>query len=297
VLHSIRSEHAPLWEAELEDYRECFQQAMRQAIERSGTWDCEGEKVPHIPSELTRLPLNTDHPFTLDTGPLFLAIAGLVDADSSWITDSLRWFAQGPHLKGWADDRKPYCSQKPCLVHEISSCEPCYSWNIDARFLRNELNEFLEGFYSLCAGARSRRLPAGMETRHGVFGLPCVGSALFAHLRNMLVYESGEGLEYLRAIPRAWLAAGSELCVRDLPTYFGPTGVEWTSALPDGPLTINVHLPKRDGPAFARVRLGAHLDRITRVEVAGAPAELDPEGWVAVPVEGEKVELVVRVAQ
>jgi hypothetical protein len=106
----------------------------------------------------------------------------------------------------------------------MSSEEPCYSWNIPLRFLRNEKDRFLEGFYSLCAGFVSRRFLGGVEHRDGIQGVP-VGNAVINHaLRMMLLFEKEDemGLEILRNAPDRWFEPGKVIEVENAPSYFGP---------------------------------------------------------------------------
>ena len=114
----------------------------------------------------------------------------------------------------------------------MSSGEPCYSWNIPLRFLRNEKDRFLEGFYSLCAGSVSRRFLGGVEHRDGIQGVP-VGNSVINHaLRMMLLFENEEenGLEILRNAPSRWFEPGKVVQVRNAPTYFGAVNYRITSS-------------------------------------------------------------------
>jgi len=130
--------------------------------------------------------------------------------------------------------------------------QPCYSWNIAARFLRGETDKFLEGFYSYAAGGFKRKNKEPTETRHGVSVL-ANWLTLFWHQRNMLVYEDGldeaTTLHYLRAVPRAWLEDGKQIVLENAPTYFGKTSLKVKSRLAEGVIEIELAPPKRSAPS------------------------------------------------
>ena len=54
------------------------------------------------------------------------------------------------------------------LVKEISSCEPCYSWNIFHSYELGDRENFTKGVYSLFAGGGNRQTFLSCETRDAV---------------------------------------------------------------------------------------------------------------------------------
>jgi hypothetical protein len=138
------------------------------------------------------------------------------------MTWALQWLTEGPDSTGnpdWDDWSRP-----ASLRYEMSSLEPCYSWNIYLRFLRGERERFLEGVYSLAAGSVTRKFLGGVEHRNGIQAVPTTNAVLDSHLRNMLVFEdqSGQGIDLLRNSPIAWLGPEKRIRVQRAETYFGP---------------------------------------------------------------------------
>jgi hypothetical protein len=95
--------------------------------------------------------------------------------------------------------------------------------------------------------------------------------AFLETLRLLLVHEtrgaSGlpRGLELAFSTPRAWLAPGKRIVVRDAPTSFGP--LSYTLEASTGTVRASVELPARARPASVQLRLrlpgGARLGRVS----------------------------------
>ncbi len=160
----------------------------------------------------------------------------------------------------------------------MSSVEPCYSWNIYLRFLRNERDKFLEGFYSLAAGAVSREFLGGDEHRDGIQDLPVMNSVIDSHLRNMLVFENegGEGLDLLRNSPSAWLLPGKHISVRNALTKFGALTYEVRST--DTGIEARIDCPSRDKPAWLRLHLYQPQGRTIHAAVVNGVSEQVNDG-------------------
>jgi hypothetical protein len=283
VLRSINHKDTARWEAERNDYKVSFQKAFRQVIQNSIRWtDASGKSIPFVPYELSQQDANSLHPFYLDTGPMILGVAGLVEPGDESMTWAMRWLTEGPdsrsHNPDWSD-----FFDRPSLPFEMSSCEPCYSWNIPLRFLRNEKAKYLEGFYSLCAGSVSRKFRGGSETRDGVQWLPVMNSVINIHLRNMLVFEDepARGLHLLRNSPGAWLEPVKKVCVERAETYFGP--ISYTVETLDNKILASVQSPEREPVEWIRMHLSLPQARkVLRATVNGSPVRL---------VDGEVLEI------
>jgi hypothetical protein len=104
----------------------------------------------------------------------------------------------------------------------MASSEPCYSWNIFASWQLGDRPRFLEGMYSLFAGAYSRQTYSVCETRGGITGcthwLPSVLLARLAVIDDQVA--DGE-LHLLRLMPLAW-QQGKPATFERMPTEFGP---------------------------------------------------------------------------
>jgi hypothetical protein len=69
-------------------------------------------------------------------------------------------------------------------------------------------------------------------------------NAIFlTNFRNMLVWEDAQSLWLARATPRAWLAQGNRIAVKNAPTYFGPVAYEIASDVDNGRLTATITIP------------------------------------------------------
>lgn len=71
----------------------------------------------------------------------------------------------------------------------------------------------------------------------------------------MLVMEEGESLWLARATPRAWLAQGKKISIKNAPTHFGEVAYETVSAVDNGKITATVEMPSRNAPKSVLLRL------------------------------------------
>jgi len=204
------------------DYKDAFVKAMREAATRTPQWtDASGQKHHYVP---TALPDGGDlkYPFYLDAGPLFLVYSGLMDADDELMRSAASYFREGPNTKTY--DLKGNWDQPVSLRHEMSSCEPCYSWNVYHSHQSGDRYRFLEGMYSLFAGAMSRQTSIGCEHRGGIGGTLC-SLCLPLDLARLAVIDErikADELHLLRLVPLAWLKTGVETKFERIPTEFGP---------------------------------------------------------------------------
>ena len=256
VLEASHSPQAERWAREREDYRITFQKAIQEQIKRTIRWqDRDGNMLPSIPMRLGQMDASGESDTYLDTGPMFLGVGGLLNPNDEVMTWALKWLTEGPNANTEFPDWSDF-SQPSCLRYEMSSGEPCYSWNIYLRYLRNERLQFLEGFYSMVAGAVSRKFLGGVETRDGIQGLPITNAVIDNHLRNMLVFEneSGRGIDLLRNSPSAWLEPGKEIRVKDAQTHFGPLSL-YVKTGPNNQLVAEVDPPRREAVDWIRLHL------------------------------------------
>ena len=110
-------------------------------------------------------------------------------------------------------------------------------------------------------------------------------SAFLERFRMMLVMEDGGALWLARATPRAWLAPGQRIAVRNAPTAFGPVDYEIISDVDHGAITATVTLPSRQAPKAVLLRLR---------HPTGAPmrsATVDGKPWHDFDVASETVRL------
>jgi hypothetical protein len=226
LLERINHSRAAEFAAEARAYREAFTEALRQKAARMPTWkDAKGRTHHLVPVSLSgETKEEIRHAFYLDTGPLFLVFAGLLDAADEMMQSTLLWFREGPPTKVYRYDSN--CWQVPSLVHEMSSCEPGYSWNLFHSHQAGDRARFIEGMYSLIAGAVSRQTFTTCETRGGITGVtPCLPSLYAVRLAVVDDMAAPQELHLLRLAPLAWLRKDRELAFRNVPTTFGPVSL------------------------------------------------------------------------
>jgi hypothetical protein len=268
LLQQIHHPRAAEFAREAEAYRADFLKALRDKYSQAPAWkDEQGNAHAFVPTTLAgEEEAETKHAFYLDCGPLFLVFAGLMDAQDPLMREACRYFRAGPQVKLYRHDTN--CWQTPVLEHEMSSCEPCYSWNVFHSWQLGDRERFLEGMYSLFAGAMSRQTRVSCETRGGITG-NIFAASLAVYLARLAVIDDQlrpEELHLLRLMPLAWLAPGKTSVFRQVPTEYGPVTVE-TRRSRDGqslaviyqpafrfpPRKVWLHLPPAEGLQTATV--------------------------------------------
>ena len=296
VLEVTHSPQAEKWGREREDYRTTFQNALREQIKRTIRWqDRSGNMIPSIPMSLGQMDASGESDTYLDTGPMFLGVAGLLNPDDEVMTWALKWLTEGPNANSEFPDWTDF-SQPSCLRYEMSSGEPCYSWNIYLRYLRNERLRFLEGFYSLVAGAVSRNFLGGVETRDGIQGLPITNAIIDNHLRNMLVFEneSGRGIDLLRNSPSAWLEPGKEIRVKDAQTHFGPLSLHVETGT-NNQVTAAIDPPRREAVDWIRLHLYSPQGKPLRRAVVNSSA-ITPTSANVIEIQNPEQKIIVEAS-
>ncbi|MEW5978981.1 MAG: hypothetical protein AB1898_24570 [Acidobacteriota bacterium] len=251
--------------SEAEAYRQAFVRALEEKTKSMPEWtDSRGNKHRLVPTSLFgETGEELRHAFYLDTGPLFLVFAGLLPADHDLMKSALLWFREGPQTKMYRYDSN--CWQVPCLVHEISSCEPSMNW---AGFHSHQLGDrhrFLECMYSLFSAHISRQTYTSCETRGGVTSLtPSLTEFYLARLSVVDDQLNSDELHLLRLMPLAWLRNGQTARFEKLPTEFGPVTlrvslgqeelqVEFVAQYREKPRRVVLHIPPVDN--LKRIRL------------------------------------------
>jgi hypothetical protein len=97
-------------------------------------------------------------------------------------------------------------------------------------------------------------------------------AAFLERFRNMLLMEQGDCLWIARGTPRAWLAQGEKISVRNAPTHFGTLAYEIVSDVDHGRITASVEVPARTLPQDLILRFRhPKAMSIKRVTVNGKP--------------------------
>lgn len=283
LLRRIGHPQAGEFAREADDYREAFLKAFRRKARQMRAWtDARGKRHLFAPTSLSGDRRDeTRHAFYLDGGPLFLVFAGLMDAADPLMSSLRQWFRAGPARPLYRRDSN--CWQVPALEREMSSCEPCYSWNVFHSHRLGDRARFLEGMYSLFAGALSRRTCISCETRGGITGTVFAATLATCLARLAVIDDEIEEdeLHLLRLMPLAWLPPGRESVFERMPTVFGPVTLR-TKLSRDGrrldvdfepqwrkrPRKVILHVPPLRGLAKMRVNGGpVSVGRRRTVEV------------------------------
>jgi hypothetical protein len=200
--------------------------------------------------------------------------------------------------------------------HPTSGVNPVYGQNV-ARFLADEdrPDQLVLSLYGqLAAGMAPGTFVAGEAAsvsplpgdRFRSMYLPpnAASNASFLEtLRLMLVHEtrglSGapKGLELAFATPRAWLATGRRVAIRDMPTSFGPLSYEIVSTA--RAVRASIRVPAGRRPSTLRLRLRLPAGRmVSAARIDGRPARFDPR-TETVDLSGlaGRVTLTVRIAE
>jgi hypothetical protein len=267
LLKKVNHPRAAEFQAEADDYRETFRRACFEAAAKTPPWtDAAGKSHPMAPRNLSGdKTWGLHHAFYLDGGPLFLVFAGLMDADDELMRSTREWFREGPPRKSYQDNGN--CWQAPCLQHEMSSCEPCYTWVYFHSWQLGDRARYLEAMYSLFAGASSRQTYTVCETRGGITGVtPCLPGVWLARLAVIDDQIQPGELHLLRLAPLAWLRADKESRFANMPTEFGPVSltirlsadgreldVAFAPRFRTTPKRIMLHVPPIRGLAGIRV--------------------------------------------
>jgi hypothetical protein len=226
LLEQTHHARAAEFAAEARAYREAFTQALREKTATMPTWkDARGQTHHLVPVSLSgETKEEIRNAFYLDTGPLFLVFAGLLDAGNEMMQSTLLWFREGPPAKAYRYSSNLW--QVPSLYHEISSCEPCYSWNLFHSHQAGDRERFIEGMYSELAGGMSQQTFTQCESRGGITGVtPCLPSFYGVRLAVLDDLIAPDELHLLRLVPLAWLRKDRKFVFRNVPTVFGPVSL------------------------------------------------------------------------
>ena len=284
LLERLGHPRAEEYAREARDYRAAFRSAYRARLEQMPLWHDSQGTPHHIPPASMADSGAESHAFHLDTGPLFLVFAGLMEAEDPEMREALAFFREGPNQRTF--DPQGHFMQPAVLTHELSSCEPCYSWNIYHSLNEGHQDRFLEGFYSVLVGGLSTKTYVGCETRGGVKGLSCPFALAFdLGLRSVIDDQlEPDTLRLLRLVPPAWIAPGKSMTFEAVATEFGPVNlhvareestvldVSFEGAGRIAPKRVCLHVPRLD--ALKTLRLNGR-------QVPGKPGrrmELLPVG-------------------
>jgi len=232
----------PEFEDFLVKFKETFLREYRKTVESGPRWTDSSGRERFKPSTT----MTNEHgvhtfmseAFYLDTGPLCLVWCGLMDADDPIMEDLVAFFREGPN---WELHKPfPWSCDRPVLEHEISSCEPCYSFNAFHSWQLGDRQRYLEAMYSILIGAVSQNTYISCEHRHGMQGTQFAFPVGFMLARLAVIDDqiAPGDLHLLRFCPLAWLKTDEKARFLRMPTEFGP--VDLTAGLSSDGKTLEV---------------------------------------------------------
>ena len=252
LLKQLKHPRAGEFEALAGNYKAIFVKAYRERSAEAPKWaDASGQSHPVLPYTLSKTPMpfnSCSDAFYLDGGPLVLVWAGLLDAADPLMQSCVKFFREGPNTKLRGTRFNPLC--RPVLEHEISTCEPCYSWNIVHSWQLGDRPRFLEGMYSLFVGALSQQTYISCEHRHGMQGnLFATPTAFWLARQSVIDDEIAPGeLHLLRLCPSAWLTADREAVFEGMPTLYGPVNLRCKTSADGRTLQVRFSGQWREAP-------------------------------------------------
>lgn len=225
LLERIGHPRAEEFRSFAEQYKETFVAAYRKIVEEGPTWIDSKGNVRYKPSTvMTNEPMRYhiyNDAFYLDTGPMCLVWAGLLEADDPIMRDCADFFREGPNTRLW--EPMYHAIDRGCLFHEMSTCEPIYSWNNFINWKLGERRRYLEGMYSILVGAISQNTYISCEHRHGIQGNLFAFPMGFYLAKLSVIDDQIEpgSLHLLRLCPRAWITKERKAVFTSMPTEFG----------------------------------------------------------------------------
>jgi len=178
----------------------------------------------------------------------------------------------------------------------VSTAEPYYNPQRTAFLGLDQIEDFVEMYYTLLVEGMDRQTFVTGEYHHGQQNLPFCDAEQSRTQRMMLVRENEEGVDYATATPRAWLRDGKRIAFSDACTYYGKTTLVIESHAAEGAIVAEVTPPGRKP-----VPLRVHLRHPERKPIRSATAngrsltakEIDGE-WIKIPAGSQKVRIVAH---
>jgi hypothetical protein len=224
LLRKIKHPRADEFAAQARDYRAAFQKAYREAAAKLPQWtDDQGRKHPLAPASLSPGG-DVFHHFYLDSGPMNLIGAGLMDADDPLMHSTVEFFRTGPNTKIY--DPRGLFAQRPRLIHENSSAQ-VKGGNMDYSWKLGDRQHWLEGMYGMLTGGMSDQTYIQCEHRNNIWGL--VRSHFVEDIKLCVIDEEIEEgqLHLLRLVPKAWIRSDYLTRFEKIATEFGPVTLKF----------------------------------------------------------------------
>lgn len=280
LLKRINHPRAAEFDQLARSYKQIFVKAFRDLSASAPEWsDVTGKLHRKPPTTLSSVPMPYHHfsaAFYLDGGPMVLIWAGLMDANDELMRASVLYFREGPNTKLYG--YRPNPLDRPVLIHEISTCEPCYSWNILHSWQLGDRGRFLEGVYSLLTGSISKQTYSACEHRHGIQCTQCSTYMAFYCLRLAVIDdEIAEGeLHLMRMCPQAWVTDEEETVFENMPTLHGPVSLRFRLSKNRRTLDVQFHPTWRQSKPKVILHTSA-VPHVNQVIFNGVPCKRKDE--------------------
>ena len=186
------------------------------------------------------------------------------------------------------------CGAELWHQRNVAFSQPYYSPHTYAHVRRGEVKPFLKSYYNTFASLADRQTYSFWEHYYHVSPHKTHEEGWFLmQTRWMLYLEAGGVLRLLPAVPRAWLADGQRIELRDVATYLGHLTLRVQSRLDrDGTITATVE--RKGGPAPKAVELRLpHPEGRRAVKVEGGRYDADRE-VVRIPGRREQTTITAR---
>jgi len=254
LFEKIGHPKAAEYRAFLKKFKDTFVREYRKIVEEGPRWtDAQGHERYKPPTVMSSKPqtINFDtESFYLDCGPMVLVWAELMEPDDPVMVDIVDFFREGPNRRLCTDLLHHAASERPVLIREMSSCEPCYSWNVFHTWKLGDRQRFLEGMYSLFVGAISQNTYISSEHRHGVSGGLFTFLTAF-YLAKLSVIDdqiSCGDLHLMRLCPHAWITSDEETRFEKMPTEFGPVNLKFRRSADGKTFHVSFNASWREKP-------------------------------------------------
>jgi len=271
------------------EYRQCILNGVEWASKNTPPYVlASGKSIPFIANDVYNVwkintgiadPNSNFHGWWLDVGPLYLIDLGVLDPKSE-LAHYLIQAAEERWMKG-----------------NVSNSEPFYMPQRGVYYGQDDVDGYLEMFYTLLAEGMDRQTYVTAEYHHGIQNFVFSDGEFSRTIRQMLICENGNSIDLAAMTPRAWLEDGKRISISRARTYFGIMSLEINSNVSGGTIRARVTPPDRIAvPLRLRLR-HPEAKPIKGVTVNGKPlpaSSIDGE-WIALP-QGAKKTLTIEAS-
>ena len=303
ALKSIGHPEGPRLVSEARMYRDDLLEGIQESTIRSPVVPLgDGTHIPHLPSRLYWRGRDVGWIREVLEGS-YIAVGTVLDPGdqrSTWILKDFECnrYLDAPFNYALDDFEAQWFSRggfsmQPNLVYGLSPYLP-----------RDEIQHFLRAFFNGFAACWRPEIRS--MTEHP---LPTLAdwdgdhfkssdeSMVAYSLRSMFIHEDGDDLYLGKAIPRSWLAPGSEVGIESAQTHFGQMSLEIAISPDAKKIVARIDPPKRVVPRRMILRLRhPHKARPSRVTIDGKPqGKVDPgKEWIVLPSATQEITIVAE---